>query len=343
MALTAGQIVFKSIQKLGMRNRRDTISRDEMLDGLEALMLLLDSMSRERLMIPYLKERNFPLYSTKREYTLGPGGDFDAVNPLEIRKAFLRNSAGTDYPLQVIDAQDYVEGALFKETSVGRPVGFYWNPSYPAYEIKFTIYPLPIDRLHLIVLEPFRIDDFSEYGCCSEADEFDSSGCGCGNADEDCDAADLEYTVVSPSYVTQECIDDVVAQAMLDVTNDVVDCDCLPVTREYTYVQAGQPDIVCMVKIATVAATELPSFKPEFNEQVCFPPGYQNLFIYRLAEMLAPDYNFEVVPVNIARMAQKLTTQIKSTQNRTPQLRVDRGLTGANRNYNIYSGPGGRR
>lgn len=343
MALTAGQIVFKAIQKLGMRNRRDTISRDEMLDGLEALMLLLDSMSRERLMIPYFTERNFALYSSKREYTLGPGGDFDAVNPLEIRTAFLRNSGGSDYPLQILDAQNYAEGASFKESSIGRPLGFYWNPSYPASQIKFTIYPLATDRLHLIVLEPFKIDDFNEYGCCSDANEFDSSGCGCGTEDQDCDADELDYTVTSPSDCTRECIDNVIAQAQADVSDGAVDCECLPVSREYTYVSEGQPDILCTVKIANAAPTELPSFKPEFNEQVCFPPGYQNLFIYRLAEMLAPDYNFEVVPINISRMAQKLTTQIKSTQNRTPQLRVDRGLTWPSRNYDINSGPVGRR
>lgn len=188
-SMTAQEIVATALRKLGVVNRRDTINSQEMEDGLEALWMLLDSWNTQSFMIPFYTKLTFPIDPSKREYTIGPNGDFDVPRPLEIIEAYWTDPVGTSYRMTRAGVQDFVEGYPFKETTVGRPYQFYYEPSIPAGQIRLQFFPLEGDFLNLIVELPFS----AEYAPCNASCQTDCS------TSETADSTDYRISISNPN------------------------------------------------------------------------------------------------------------------------------------------------
>ena len=79
---TTYNLIYTALRKLGVLNRRDVLKQADLEDGIEAFWTLLDRISNQDLMIPFNQRFVFPVVSTKRIYTVGPGGDFVMPRPI---------------------------------------------------------------------------------------------------------------------------------------------------------------------------------------------------------------------------------------------------------------------
>lgn len=119
----------------------------EKKQALEALNSLISSWGAERLLVPYLTNENFTLTIGQSVYTIGSGGDFDAVRPIEIVDAYIRDSGGTDYSVEISTLGQYND-IVSKETD-NRPDKLYYTPEYPLGKIYFNTEPSSAETLYL--------------------------------------------------------------------------------------------------------------------------------------------------------------------------------------------------
>ena len=139
MALvTASKMILRSLRLLGEKIVGGTLSTAEQTDYLYDLNSFMDSVGLSRLMIPHLTDENFALTSSDGTYTIGPGADFSTTRPLSIENAFIRDSGGNDYQVQIIEKEQYNRIGL-KTTATTTPEYLFYEPSVP----KGTIYVYP--------------------------------------------------------------------------------------------------------------------------------------------------------------------------------------------------------
>lgn len=102
---TASTIVAAALRKIGVSDPGETLSSAKMIYGLEALNDLLSSWSAEGMLIYATTTENFTLTSAQ-SYTIGTGGTFNTVVPIEIMSAFTRVD-DIDYPCEIVTVEDY--------------------------------------------------------------------------------------------------------------------------------------------------------------------------------------------------------------------------------------------
>ena len=343
--ITNLDIISAALRKIGMRNSRDPLSpqtdRDELMDGLEALFLMLDSFNREQLMIPYVTERTFNIRGGQRVYKYGPDAvqDFQAPLPLNILTAVWRSSGGTDYEVEKVGPFNYAQGNPFKETTYSRPYRFWHQQGFPNSTIHFDAYPLDTDKFVVWVLEPFEINSFPNKCCCDEPEASCCNTCG----DEFCGPDDLDYRVTAPwPECNPACISSMIEQAKAQLEQDPCAgnlCDCSQ-DIEVSYTTESGEVVTGVVSTSKKARTAIKPWDPSFNQKIEFPYGYAEMLIYNLAVKLAPEYNLAEAPPAVVREAMQLKRNLKSTQRPMNEMRVDDALLWPRSRYNILSGPG---
>ena len=176
---TAQDLVKKALRKIGVLNRHDPeVPLQDLKDGLDAMWMMLDWFNSQNCMIPYVTDVQFDVNANQRIYTYGEGGDFDSPRPLNILAASWLDNAGSEWPINIVGTQLYVEGDPFKNTSQGRPYQLRWVQSYPTSQIQLEFFPQETDKLLLKVLLPFTAEICP---CC------DTSGCETGCVDPACE------------------------------------------------------------------------------------------------------------------------------------------------------------
>jgi len=89
---TVRQIVQKAYQKISVYASGETISADDMNDGLLSFQDMIAEWSGDAMLIPFETHESFPLVIGQSVYTIGEDGtpDFDTVRPDQIVNVFLR-------------------------------------------------------------------------------------------------------------------------------------------------------------------------------------------------------------------------------------------------------------
>jgi hypothetical protein len=83
---------------------------------------------------------DFTLAATTTSYTVGTGGTFNTGRITKVMPAsYLRDSAGIDYDIEVIDQERY--NRFIDKDSPGRPEYVMYDPQYPLGHLYF--YPTP--------------------------------------------------------------------------------------------------------------------------------------------------------------------------------------------------------
>lgn len=146
--ITAADIIKKAMKELGILGVGQPVNAEMEADAFLALNNMLESWSLENLMIPADVEEAETLTSAQAEYTVGSGGDFDTNRPLTIRDdVFIRDSGGTDYPVEVVTLDVYRDKS--QKSTAGRPDFLALQPEFPLAVIY--LYPTPdnsTDVLH---------------------------------------------------------------------------------------------------------------------------------------------------------------------------------------------------
>ena len=83
------------------------------------------------------------------------------------------------------------------------------------------------------------------------------------------------------------------------------------------------------------------TFNPiRFDEFIHLPPGYYNAILWNVLVDMSTEYDMSVTP-EIVKRALDGVRKIKDVNAEVPELRLDDGLLGPGRRWNIFSGPQG--
>lgn len=89
--------------------------------------------------VPVKTEETFALEVGDAEYTIGSGGQFDTVRPIDLLGCYLRSSDSSDYGIKVISHKDYRK--IFEKTLSGKPTKVTYLPESPLGKIIFNYLP----------------------------------------------------------------------------------------------------------------------------------------------------------------------------------------------------------
>jgi hypothetical protein len=156
MAETALDIITSAMRKAGILTKTESPSADEAQDGLEMLNDLLESNSNDGLMVYARTLESFPLSGGVSDYTIGVGGDFNTIRPVNIVRAYIRIGE-IDYPVRVVRDEDYADIILKDINSIPYYVNF--TNGFPLATLKF--YPVPSSSWTLYLLTEKQLDTFT--------------------------------------------------------------------------------------------------------------------------------------------------------------------------------------
>lgn len=144
MAVSANQIITRSMQALGILGRTEVPSAGESNDGLVAFNAMLDSWSNgEDLMSYVVLERSFPLVVNTASYTIGTGGVVNVPRPNDISQAYIRDSIGNNFLLEILPRDKWNQIGNRSSTITSQiPETLFYDPQYPLGVIN--LFPTPL-------------------------------------------------------------------------------------------------------------------------------------------------------------------------------------------------------
>lgn len=154
---TALDIIYGALRILQVLSPDVSLTDNEANDALDALNLMLDGWSNEALMLTHITSETFALTINQGSYTIGAGGDFNAVRPMDVEKStFLVN--GLDYPLTMLTYDDWAEIRL-KSLKSTFPQFMYIDQTYPLSTIY--VYPVPNSAVSLTLYSRKEFTNFA--------------------------------------------------------------------------------------------------------------------------------------------------------------------------------------
>jgi hypothetical protein len=144
---TANDMISRALRLIGVKGQGTrTLTANEAADGLNALNTMLDSWSIDRAKIYQLLTETHTLVVGTADYSIGTGGDISTTRPTRIEQAFIRDSAGYDYPVTIINKKAYDMVTL--KTTQSRPKYLYYDEIFPLAFIRLVYTPSDTDVLH---------------------------------------------------------------------------------------------------------------------------------------------------------------------------------------------------
>lgn len=142
MAVTANDIIKRAMQALGILGRTESPSAGESGDALIVFNAMLDSWSNgEDLMSFVVLERNFTLVVGTASYTIGTGATINQVRPGDISQAYIRDSIGNNFLMDIVPRDQWNQIGNRTVTSQ-IPDTLFYDPQYPFGVIN--IFPIPL-------------------------------------------------------------------------------------------------------------------------------------------------------------------------------------------------------
>jgi hypothetical protein len=145
--MTVLDLIKLSLLDLGVLGEGETPSNAMANHAMTILNLLLGEWDNDP-HITYTEQQSFSVVSGTASYVIGSGQTWDGNKPLTIDKAYIRDTDGYDYTLQIIGEKEYME--LHDKDLSTRPTKLYYKPSnstgtvylYGVPEASYTIYIL---------------------------------------------------------------------------------------------------------------------------------------------------------------------------------------------------------
>lgn len=129
---TANDIISGALRLISSSTPGESISGDEINNGLVVLNAMLAAWSTEELMIPFRSLDAFPLVVGQESYTIGQSGspNINSVRPDYITDAWLTDTlSGIDYPINFYTSEQYEDVPLKSIQSI--PRWLYYDTQYP--------------------------------------------------------------------------------------------------------------------------------------------------------------------------------------------------------------------
>jgi hypothetical protein len=111
MLTTSTALITSSLSLLNEISPSETLSPDELADGLTHVNEILETLSARQSTIPYLTHEVFPMTGAA-SYTIGAalnasGGTLDSARPLRVLAASSVDIAGASHPVRIVTAAEW--------------------------------------------------------------------------------------------------------------------------------------------------------------------------------------------------------------------------------------------
>ena len=137
---TVTQILTRAGQALGYTGRTEVLAAADATDALAAFNGMLDSWSGEGLASYANQTISHTLVVNDSDYTIGSGGNISATRPDNIIQAWIRDSDNQDFPVEIVN-QDQWNQIVTKGSTSQLPNVLFYDPQYPLGIIN--IFPVP--------------------------------------------------------------------------------------------------------------------------------------------------------------------------------------------------------
>ena len=124
---TGTTILEGALRSLGVLRAGGSSSTDQKTIGLEAINLILGSLSNDGLIKPFRTTESFSTAGSIADRTIGASGDWNTSKPTDIEAMWVRETSGVDNPVEKMTATEYAM-AEGKSLASGRPTRFYFEP-----------------------------------------------------------------------------------------------------------------------------------------------------------------------------------------------------------------------
>lgn len=121
---TIKQAVEAAMREIHALSEAEQASADQIRDGVDILRDLLAQWSMSNLMIPFVTRTSLVGDSTKASYSWGPGGDINAVAPVDVT-AVSYSLGGGPSPLMEASETEFASRSLYN--SPGHPNWFFFE------------------------------------------------------------------------------------------------------------------------------------------------------------------------------------------------------------------------
>jgi hypothetical protein len=143
MAVSANDLITRSMRALQALGGGEVPSASEANDGLTALNAMLDSWSNENLTAYAVLENSFVLSPGTNSYTIGSGGVINVTRPLSITQAYVQDSSGNNFIMQILPRDKWNEiGDRSTNITSQLPDTMFYDPQFPLGVIN--IFPTPL-------------------------------------------------------------------------------------------------------------------------------------------------------------------------------------------------------
>ena len=162
MAVTAQNIINKSLRLLGVLASGETTTADEAQDSLYSLNSIIDSFSANPQYYFCTQAEQFFLQSNQNTYTIGndpnvsPSANFITARPIRIVGAFVRIN-NVDTPLGLMTEQYWTN--IASKTTLGTPAKLLYRPNIPYGQV--IVYPTPNNQIQLFIKAERMIDKYA--------------------------------------------------------------------------------------------------------------------------------------------------------------------------------------
>lgn len=137
---TVNTLISDALIDLGKLNPEETAPAIDLVYGLRVLNRLIAKFTTRNLLIPYTTSESFSLVSGTTSYTMGSGGTASSTRAVRlIDNCYLRDSNNLDYPLALINQQEY--NSISNKSLTGMPDRIFYDPLYPIGYIYFWRVP----------------------------------------------------------------------------------------------------------------------------------------------------------------------------------------------------------
>lgn len=158
-SVNRNQVVKDALTILGVIDPDESPSAQEDAIASRALNDLLKNWHGFGLMVHVSEEQSITLTADKVSYTLGPSGaDVTMAKPVRVTQAFVRDSAGYDHPVDMLDRDEYFD-QYDKSAGPTRVSCAYYKPDVDTGTL--SVYPpanaayASSDTLHIIYVKPY--------------------------------------------------------------------------------------------------------------------------------------------------------------------------------------------
>lgn len=155
---TAQDIINSALRGLQVLSPDVTLTADEANGGLDALNLLLESLSIDSLMVHHITKEPFTLVPGQQSYTIGTGGNFNTDRPIAIESATVTVN-GSDYPIETVFAYDDWAAIRLKTLQTTFTQYLYFDGTYPLGTIN--LYPVPSSATTLTLYSRKELTQFT--------------------------------------------------------------------------------------------------------------------------------------------------------------------------------------